>query len=158
MSKKLMIIISSGVAAVFLIMVATLFVLWTKISSIDQKMKKKSDQEMAENVDENTIETMMGPLYSMDTLIVNLADEGGKRYLRVTMDLEVAEEKVIEEVKGRLPQIKHSILMILPTRYVDEINTVDGKIELREELLEKMNSFLEPGSIKNIYFTEFVIQ
>jgi hypothetical protein len=33
-------------------------------------------------------------LYTLDTMIVNLADHGGKRYLRVTMALELSDHGI----------------------------------------------------------------
>jgi flagellar FliL protein len=40
-------------------------------------------------------------------------------------------------------------------RFAD-ISTAEGKIALRDEIMEKLNSFLSQGNITNIYFKEFV--
>jgi flagellar FliL protein len=100
----------------------------------------------------------IGPLYSLGTLIVNLADEGGKRYLRVSIELELESAEMTEEVEKRLPQVRDSILMILPTKTFNDINTTPGKIAVRDELLAAMNGIVTTGKIKNLYFTEFVVQ
>jgi flagellar FliL protein len=36
--------------------------------------------------------------------------------------------------------------------------TPEGKIRIRDELLERFNQIMRPDRIKNIYFTEFVVQ
>jgi len=106
----------------------------------------------------------MGPLYRLDTLIVNLADQGGKRYLRTTMELElkpnekVDNSEVVEEIEKRLPQLRDTILMVLPSKLYADISTTPGKISLRDELVAKLNPLLKKGKILKIYFTEFVVQ
>ena len=60
--------------------------------------------------------TGIGAIYSLDSFIVNLSDLGGKRYLRVTMGLELSDPKGNDEILKRLPQVRDSIIMILPAR------------------------------------------
>ncbi len=38
------------------------------------------------------------------------------------------------------------------------VTTVEGKSALRNEMLTKINEIMKPEKIKNIYFTEFVVQ
>ena len=101
----------------------------------------------------------VGPIYPLETIIVNLADTGGGRYLRVTMELELAaEEGAEEEVTKRLAQIKDAMLTILPTKQFDQLTTVEGKNSLRDEIIGELNTVLGKELVKKIFFTEFVIQ
>ena len=118
--------------------------------------KAEKEPEL-EKVPENNIEVIR-PVYSLDTFIVNLADKGGRRFLRITMDLELKDENFTEEIDKRISQIRDSILMILPTKRFEDINSVEGKIALRDEVMIKLNSFLKDVIITNIYFVEFVVQ
>jgi flagellar FliL protein len=61
-------------------------------------------------------------------------------------------------VERRLPQVRDSILMILPTKTFADINNTPGKIAVRDELLVAMNDLVTTGKIQNLYFTEFVVQ
>jgi flagellar FliL protein len=152
MSKTLLIIIIS-VMLLFMGMVgAGFYILWNKISQIPQMPPATGEIPLEEE------ENVMGPLYTLDTMIVNLSDHGGKRYLRVTMALELSDLEAETTIENRLPQIRDAILMILPTKKYDDISTTDGKIALRNELMEKINSLMTKGQVNNIYFTEFVIQ
>jgi flagellar FliL protein len=136
------------------LMGAGVFILYNKVSAIDVQRQKE-----AEAATENGEDTALtGILYSLGTFIVNLADQGGKRYLRATIDVEYNNESLTEEIEKRLPQIKDSILMILPTKTFEDVNSVEGKNGLREEIITKLNSFFSAESITTIYFTEFVIQ
>ncbi len=152
MSKKVLMIIIT-VAVLFMGMVgAGFFILWNKISQLPPD--PATVQDVAVEEEENVI----GPLYSLDTMIVNLSDHGGKRYLRVTMALELSDPDAVATIESRLPQVRDSILMILPTKKYDEISTTDGKIALRTEVMEKINTLMTKGRVNNIYFTEFVVQ
>jgi len=143
------------ISLVFMIgMGAGLFMLWNKMSSSEAEGKESSK----ETAQEEEGKVGLGPMYSLDTFIVNLADDGGSRYLRVTMQLEMKDEKIKDALDKRLPQIRDSILMILPVKTFVEIQTISGKRVLREEILAKLNSILGEGSIVNLYFTEFVVQ
>jgi flagellar FliL protein len=63
-----------------------------------------------------------------------------------------------DELAKRMPQIRDAILMILPTKRYADISTTEGKIALREEILNAVNGLLASSQISRIYFKEFVIQ
>ena len=97
-------------------------------------------------------------IYSLDSFIVNLSDPGGKRYLRVTMGLELSDPKGNDEILKRLPQVRDSIIMILPARKVEDLQSAEGKNALRAEIMAKLNELMGRDLVKKVYFTEFVIQ
>lgn len=97
-------------------------------------------------------------LHSLDTFIVNLADPGGKRYLKLTMQLELDNQKVLEEINKETPKIRDVILTILSSKEFDDISTLAGKNALKKELIAKLNASLRTGKVLNIYFTEFLVQ
>ena len=136
---------------------AGFFLIWSKMSSLDPNHKKKPTQA----AEKTKTESLIGPIYPLDPFIVNLADPGGKRYLRTSISLEIknGENKNLkEEMDKRLPQVKDIIVTLLPTRKFDDIQTVEGKLALRDELMQRLNKILTQGKVTNIYFTEFVVQ
>lgn len=48
--------------------------------------------------------------------------------------------------------------MLLSSLSFEEIMTPEGKIRIRDELLERFNVVLRPVRVRNVYFTEFVLQ
>ncbi len=153
-TKKLMLIIII-ISAVFLgIMGAGFYVLWSKVSPQDPQTEEVQDENAEGEDDQDQIR----PVHSLDTFVVNLADRGGTRYLRASMDLELSSEETTAEVQKRLPQIRDAILTIVPAKTTKDIRTIEGKTALRDEIMTKLNSFIKTGSITNIYFTEFVVQ
>ena len=155
MSNKLLILLI-GVLLVFMLgMGGGLFMMWNKLAELSVQSAANAGTNPTQG---SNPEQPLGPIYSLETFIVNLADKGGNRYLRVTMDFELGNAELQGEVDKRLPQIRDSILMILPSKRFDDISSVEGKTALRDEILEKVNSLLTLGKISNIYFKEFVVQ
>ena len=153
MSNKILIILI-GVMMVFVLgLGGGLFMMWNKLSAMETQAMSPSDQEASVPVEE-----LLGPIYPMDTFIVNLADKGGKRYLRITIDLELDGKELESEITKRLPQVRDSILTILPTKRFEDISSAKGKTALRDQMLERINGMLARGQITNIYFKEFVVQ
>jgi len=131
------------------------FMMWTKLAAISAHPAGAENDPQAEK---NRPEAV-GKVMAMDTFIVNLADPGANRYLRVTMDVEVTGGKTPEEeITRRTSQLRDAILMILPTKKFSDIVTTEGKTALRDELIGALNALLTTSKVSRIYFKEFVIQ
>lgn len=152
MSKTALIVVVSVAVVLMGLVGAGFFILWNKISQLPR------DPSMVQEMPVQDEGLAIGPLYSLDTMIVNLADHGGKRYLRVTMALELSERAAVSAIESRLAPVRDAILMILPAKAYEDIHTNEGKAALRSELIEKINSLMPRGRVNNIYFTEFVVQ
>ena len=135
-----------------------LFMMWSKVSALDQTVNPPIQDESQEAIKEESEEAKIGPVIPLESFIANLADPGGNRFLRVTMELELENDDLTKELEKRLPQIRDCILMILPSRRYQDIQTVEGKIALRTEIIAKLNALFKKEAISNIYFTEFVTQ
>ena len=59
----------------------------------------------------------------MDTFLVNLADPGAKRYLKVAIKARLDSTKLAEEFKSRSFEMRDVVLMILTSKAVDDIST-----------------------------------
>jgi len=96
----------------------------------------------------------------LKSFVVNLLDKKGvgKRYLKVTIQLEVGKEEDKLHIENHNPQLRDTILLLLSSQTLNEINTMEGKLELKHTLLSRMNQILVDGVVRRIYFTEFVVQ
>jgi flagellar FliL protein len=128
--------------------------IWSKVSVIESPTQTISNNRQP---DKTGVESI-GSLLSLEAFIVNLADDGGSRYLRVSMDLELKQADTLKIIEKQLPQIRDSILKILPAKYFEDIRTADGKLLLKDEIITKLNSLFGEDYISNIFFTEFVVQ
>ncbi len=159
MSTKILIIFI-GVIMVFMLgLGGGLFMMWNKLSAMETRIQDTAeDGEQADQDAGIPVEEMLGPIFPLDSFIVNLADKGGKRYLRITIDLELDSEELESEVAKRLPQVRDSILTILSTKRFEDISSAKGKTALRDQMLARINGMLTTGQTTNIYFKDFVVQ
>lgn len=120
-------------------------------------------------------ERVQGILYNVGSKVVNLADPGGYRYLKINIALEVlptdptfytlsgeahemAREEVLADLDEHRAVIEDVITMKLSSKTFEEVFTIAGKEQLKEELREELNTHLTGQKVREIYFTEFVIQ
>ena len=130
-----------------------------KGGSADQEMTAEElavEEEELEDFDLEDEKEMA--LYDLDPFIVNLADVGTIRYLKVTIKLHLAKEEFREAVERFLPQLRDSLLILLSSKDYEGIRSVDGKMELRDEIIGRANAVLKRRAVRTAYFTEFVVQ
>lgn len=99
-----------------------------------------------------------GSIFNLEPFIVNLLDNSGTRYLKLTINLELTSNTSSEELTAQTPQIRDSLIILLSSKGYSDIGTVEGKYQMRDEIVARVNQFLHKGKVKTAYFTEFVIQ
>ena len=101
---------------------------------------------------------LLGVMFPMDPFVVNLAGSEGKRFLKVTIFLELSTPEVRLEIKENIQKVTDSILILLSSKAFEDVYSVQGKFKLKDEITTRVNRFLVVGHIKEAYFTEFIIQ
>jgi flagellar FliL protein len=154
-SKKKLIIIAAAVLVLLLGGGAAAY----KFLVLDKESKEKKEQKKAEKIVEEikNVEEL-GIQFDVGTFIVNLQDKDADRYLKITVVLEAQDEGIKAELQKRLPQIKDAITTLLFTKTSQELRTTEGIEGLKEEIIKRINAILPIGGVKNVYFTDFVIQ
>jgi len=100
----------------------------------------------------------IGILYPLDTFTVNLKSDAGRRYLKVTMSLELDGSELSLELDAKSPVIRDRVIRILTSKTLEEISSKKGKQKVSQQIMDTLNAMIADGTIKGIYFTEFVIQ
>ena len=100
----------------------------------------------------------VGNIVSLDPIIVNLSGDEGRRFLKLTMQFEVATAGGAAEVQGKMPQIKDAVITIISSKTAEDLLTPEGKFRLKEQVATRVNSALANGAVKNVFFAEFIIQ
>lgn len=94
--------------------------------------------------------------------VVSFDQEGGARYLQLTLQAMARDEKTIAAVKQHAPAIRNSVLFKLSGYELAVLNTQAGKEQLRHDLLGAANEILAKNAngrgIEELYFTSLVIQ
>jgi flagellar FliL protein len=115
---------------------------------------KKANENKAEKEEKVSI------IIPLKSFVVNLFDKKGigKRYLKISMELEVSKEEDKVKVENNIPQLRDTVLILLSSQTLKEINTMEGKLELKNAIVLRMNQVLGNKTVRRIYFTEFVVQ
>jgi len=148
--KILKIAIISGLALVIIIIIVAIF--WVLLP----RFLKTSTEAKASKTDTN-ISTSVST-YALDDFIVNLFHPSEDRFLRIKIELGLEGQDTQKEIEKKLPKIRDSLLMLLSSKSVEEISTLQGKLILKNEIINRINSILNTGHISAVYFTEFIIQ
>ncbi len=96
-------------------------------------------------------------LYTMPTFTVNL-DGQPRRLIRVSLTLEMLDKDGFEEVVRNSPAARDSIVRILNGKTYDDIETIQGKLFLKDQIAVTLNKSLKEGVVKDVYFGDFLIQ
>jgi len=100
----------------------------------------------------------IGQMYPMEQFVVNLYSEGGARYLKTTLNLELASEELAMELDAKKPIVRNIIISALSAKTYEEISTIKGKENLKDEIVLNINEVVTDGKVNNLFFTDFVIQ
>ncbi|MCC6277104.1 MAG: flagellar basal body-associated FliL family protein [Oligoflexia bacterium] len=151
------------IAVNMLAMIGVIFVLWKAQKAENAKPNlgqlvegERKHEEDSKSQDKEK-KDFLGRLIPMETFLVNLAGTRGNKLVKINMELEVDGEKVEEEIEKRKPQIRDIIIILLSSKTYDQMTNKDGKESLRTEIRDTVNSFLTKGKIKNVYFTDFIV-
>lgn len=95
----------------------------------------------------------------LDEFIINLKSEARvKDYLKIEMALMYEEGKDGELLDSNKNKIRDIIIKELRNKTADEMLDVDGTNKLKEVIVEEINLEFEKDLVKDVYFTELVIQ
>ncbi len=99
------------------------------------------------------------PTARLEPFVVNLASFD--RYLQTIITLQMGAPESADKVKLFMPMVRHAVITTLSSKDYTEIQTVEGKKTLIEELRKKINGALstkDHDGVQDIFFENFVIQ
>ena len=82
----------------------------------------------------------------MEPFTVNLMPENGEQYLQVVATLKLEDSHVADDLKVYMPELRHRVLMLLSGKKASELQGVDGREALAEEIMSASNEVLGFGS------------
>ena len=96
--------------------------------------------------------------YMLDELIVNPSGSNGQRFLVVEISLELHDASHIELIEKEKQRIKHNMLEVLSSRTVSQLSQLSEREKLRSELAAVTNQAIGKRSVRNLYYTKYVMQ
>jgi flagellar basal body-associated protein FliL len=105
----------------------------------------------------------VGPTFTMPSRVVNLADPGANRYLKVTIVLSFSKEldsqsDVTKKVTDRQTVLDDILTTILSSETTAQLQTADGKTTLKKTIIDQFSKVLDDLHLIDLYFPDFVMQ
>ena len=100
----------------------------------------------------------VGPVIDLEPFVLNLADRDQLRYLKVAIKLQLDRPQEQTDFADKLPAIRDALLVLLTSKESRSLRTVDGKMLVRDEIGGRVNTIMKKGKIRQVFFTEFIIQ
>lgn len=167
--KKKLIIIGGAALLLLIILGVTAFFLLKKS---DTGKETPVDPAAAIQVPGLQPSAAIGPMIDIKEFIVNIISEGDRHYVKASLTIELVNNPDVvdkdtkttgnalakNEATQRMPQIRDGILLLIGNKTYEELQDLQGKKQLKAELASRINSILRSGQVKEIYFTDFVVQ
>ncbi|MGI0405826.1 flagellar basal body-associated protein FliL [Helicobacter himalayensis] len=164
----LFVIIGVGVLLILLLVVIVALVFATSSDNEAQPQQPQVQQaaqpQTPKIVVGNTVSARatdyakVGPIFPIaEEFRVNLMTQTGKKILITKINLELDKPETQPEIESKLPMLTDAIIEILASKSLEEVATTKGKNRLKDEIVQRLNEFLIDGSIKNVFFTSFLI-
>lgn len=161
-NKKMLFIIIGGAVAVVLIIVVVLFMMMGKGDKEKPKEGEAAKTEAAAAGGHGGAPADgaagVATVFPLEPFIVNIYDGQELRYLKVKVEMEMANPAIKAELEGRLAAMRDAILVVLTSKTLQDIQDIQGKNQLREEILIAVSKIIAQGKVTRIYFTDFVVQ
>jgi flagellar basal body-associated protein FliL len=136
-----------------------------KKSKTDKGKTNKANEVSAEtgNIDdigdgEGTGGIRDAIIVPMETVVVNLGGISSNRYLRVQTSLEVDNEDDQKMISEKEVILRDKMISFFSSKTMRDVETEGGLFKLRLELKDILNELVGSGTIKRIYFSDFIVQ
>lgn len=99
-----------------------------------------------------------GELVSIPPLLVNLSEPQGRRYLKLALDVEVKDKIAADALNKNMAKVKDALLLLLSSKTYEDLASIESKILLKKEIVERLTLVLGEQKVLRVYITEIVIQ
>jgi flagellar protein FliL len=100
-------------------------------------------------------------IVSFQPFLANLADPGGNRFLRTSVQLVVPEAAQGDEISKdevTLMRLRSAILELLTQQTADQLVTPEGKAKLKKDIKDRAAAILGTVPVVDVLFSDFVVQ
>jgi flagellar FliL protein len=94
--------------------------------------------------------------------VVNFTHLGSLRFLQISLEVMYEDSEVLERVEHSMPAIRNELILLLSDQSFEKLSSLEGKEELRGEMLAAINSRVQDeahGMVHGeVFITNFVMQ
>jgi flagellar FliL protein len=104
--------------------------------------------------------------FVLEPFILNIANNGEPRFLKISIALELANATLVEMAKVKKAPLRDAIIALVSSKSADDLLSQEGRMQFKDEILLQANQIFKEGAsrqpgagaVKNIYFTELIMQ
>ncbi|MFK8137582.1 MAG: flagellar basal body-associated protein FliL [Bdellovibrionales bacterium] len=122
-----------------------------KAPVINEYTEEAKLEEMRQYMEDNPV------LFTMEPFTVNLRGKP-RRTIRLEMSVEMLSEQGFEELIRIGGKARDEVVEILNTKNFDDLESIQGKLFLKDQIARRINTYLDAGVVKDVYFSDFVVQ
>jgi flagellar protein FliL len=120
-----------------------------------KKAKKKGEEE--EELANDSIYWAIEPPF-----VMNFEGKSKAKYMQIGIVVMSRSQIAVDMLKKHAPAVRNELTFLLGSQKFVEMNTPEGKEQLRSEIIESINNIIKQhgasAGIKNVLFTSFVMQ
>ena len=130
---------------------------WQAPSITEEGLSKEKEAQKSE-------EATASPLiFTLEKFTVNLDGDSvrdPKRTIQLEVNLEMLNKDGFEEVinSDNRAKARDKIIHILGSKKFSDLESIQGKLFLKDQIATDINGLLDKGVVKDVYFTDFVVQ
>lgn len=131
---------------------------WVYISTIGYDYPKVTESSLREPASLKDKFGQAPMIYTMDKFVVNLSGMP-KRTIRLQVNLDMISPVAFQEIMDfdNRAKARDKIVRILNEKTFDDLETIQGKLFLKDKIVAEVNQVLDKGLVKDVYFTDFVM-
>ncbi len=93
--------------------------------------------------------------------VINFDYKGAIRYLQLSMQVMSYDQDAVDKVEANMPAVRNNLILLFSAQDYEVLNTVEGKENLRKEVVDSINQVLRltgDAAVNDVFFTAFVVQ
>jgi len=142
-SKKPLIL--GGLAVLLVVALGVGYSMWSSAKKhAEEEENDKSVEKRLMKQLEHKKENKPPVFIAMDEFLVNLPGKGGEHYLQTKIVLRTSDIATEKRITEFLPMVRDRVLVVLSSRSVAELATVEGKDAMARDIALVINAIIEP--------------
>ena len=131
---------------------------WVFISTVGYDFPKVTEAGLREPASLKEKFGQAPMIYTMDKFVVNLSGMP-KRTIRLQVNLDMISPMAFQEIMDfdNRAKARDKIVRILNEKTFDDLESIQGKLFLKDKIVVEVNQILNKGLVKDVYFTDFVM-
>jgi flagellar FliL protein len=151
-------------SAAALLLVALTASLVLRMVQINQANSDVDEDDPA-NPSESEAKERIPPHYvALETMVVNLADPGGNRFVQLGITLVLTDKKAGADLQLMLPAIRSRLMLLVSQRYANDLLRIEGKHKLAADIRTETSKLLQHrpddqgAPIERVLFSTLIVQ